>query len=180
MISADGPHSVRADQPGGPTPLVRRVYRRFAGPFREFAAFGLVGAACFLIETTLFNLACFGLGLGAMTSKVLAASVATIFAYTGNRYWTWKDRERVGLTREYLLFYLLNGIALLMGLLLVGFTKYTLKWDTPLPLNAANVLGIGLGSIFRFWAYRKWVFLEATVPIISEPSKDDLQSGRVP
>jgi putative flippase GtrA len=26
-------------------------------------------------------------------------------------------------------------------------------WDT-----AANLLGIGLGAVFRFWSYRRWVW----------------------
>ncbi|MEV4897938.1 GtrA family protein, partial [Nonomuraea sp. NPDC055795] len=34
--------------------------------------------------------------------------------------------------------------------------------------NIANVIGVGLGTLFRFWSYKRWVFLEATEPIPAE------------
>jgi hypothetical protein len=39
-----------------------------------------------------------------------------------------------------------------------------------LAYNAASVIGTGLGTIFRFYAYRKWVFLDPAVQAATAPS----------
>ncbi|TMR96118.1 GtrA family protein [Nonomuraea basaltis] len=145
--------------------FVRRLYERFASLVHELAKFGSIGAVAFLIDLGLLNLCSVVLELGPLTSKVAAATVSTTFAYAGNRYWTFRHREQSGLRREYFLFFLLNGIALLFGMLTIGFTTYTLNLHDTLSLNIANIVGVGLGTLFRYWSYKKWVFLEATEPI---------------
>ncbi|MGP3911850.1 GtrA family protein [Nonomuraea sp. 10N515B] len=145
--------------------FVRRLYERFAALVHELAKFGSIGAVAFVLDTGVYNLFLLGLEWGPLTSKVLATTISATFAYAGNRFWTFRHREQSGLGREYFLFFLLNGIALLFGLLVIGFTKYTLNLDDGLSLNIANFLGVGLGTLFRYWSYKKWVFLEATEPI---------------
>jgi putative flippase GtrA len=142
--------------------FLRHAYERFAELVHELAKFGTVGAFAFLIDVGGLNLLQYGMDWGTQTSKVLATSVATTFAYFGNRYWTYRHREQSGLTREYFLFFLLNGVALLIGLLILGFTSHTLGLNDPLSINVANLIGIGLGTLFRFFSYKKWVFLAAT------------------
>ncbi|MEW9547018.1 GtrA family protein [Nonomuraea sp. NPDC050783] len=144
---------------------VKRLYGRFSSLVHELAKFGSIGAVAFLIDTGLLNLCHVALGLGPLTSKVVATVISTTFAYLGNRYWTFRHREQTGLGREYFLFFLLNGIALLFGMLTIGFTSYTLGLEDPLSVNIANIVGVGLGTLFRYWSYKKWVFLEATEPI---------------
>ncbi|MGP3955518.1 GtrA family protein [Nonomuraea sp. 3N208] len=145
--------------------FVKRLYERFAALVHELAKFGSIGAVAFVLDTAVYNLFLLGLGWGPLTSKVLATTISATFAYAGNRFWTFRHREQSGLGREYFLFFLLNGIALLFGLLVIGFTTYTLNLDDGLSLNIANILGVGLGTLFRYWSYKKWVFLEATEPI---------------
>ncbi|MBG0813392.1 GtrA family protein [Planomonospora sp. ID82291] len=142
--------------------FLRQAYERFADLLHELAKFGTVGAFAFVIDVGGFNLLQYGLQWGTLTSKVVATAVATTFAYVGNRFWTYRHREQSGLTREYFLFFLLNGVALLIGLLVVGFTRYTLGLTDPVSINVANLFGIGLGTLFRFFSYKKWVFLAAT------------------
>jgi putative flippase GtrA len=148
--------------------FVRGLYQRFAALVHELTKFGTIGAAAFVIDTGMLNLFLVGLDLGPMTSKVLATAISTTFAYLGNRFWTFRHREQSGLGREYFLFFLLNGIALLFGVLIIGFTTYTLQLDDVVSLNIANIIGVGLGTLFRYWSYKKWVFLEATEPIPAE------------
>ncbi|MFC4115508.1 GtrA family protein [Nonomuraea zeae] len=145
--------------------FVKRLYERFASLLHELAKFGSIGAIAFVLDTGIYNLFLLGLEWGPMTSKVLATTISATFAYVGNRYWTFRHREQSGLRREYFLFFLLNGVALLFGLLVIGFAKYTLHLHDGLSLNIANFLGVGLGTLFRYWSYKKWVFLEATEPI---------------
>jgi len=147
---------------------MKRLYQRFATLVHELTKFGTIGAAAFVIDTGMYNLFLLGTGLGPLTSKVFATVISATFAYAGNRFWTFRHREQSGLGREYFLFFLLNGIALLFGLLVIGFTTYTLHLDDPLSLNIANIIGVCLGTLFRFWSYKKWVFLEATEPIPAE------------
>ncbi|MGI5283887.1 GtrA family protein [Nonomuraea polychroma] len=158
--------------------LVRRLYDRFASLVHELAKFGSVGAIAFVIDLGLLNFCSVVLDLGPLTSKVAATTVSTTFAYAGNRFWTFRDREQSGLRREYFLFFLLNGIALLFGMLTIGFTTYTLNLHDTLSLNIANIIGVGLGTLFRYWSYKKWVFLEATDPIPLELPETGVRQDR--
>ncbi|MFE3454400.1 GtrA family protein [Nonomuraea sp. NPDC059194] len=148
--------------------FVKRLHGWFATMIHELTKFGIVGALAFVIDTGMLNLFNVVIGMGPLTSKVLATVISATFAYAGNRFWTFRHREQSGLGREYFLFFLLNGIALLFGLLVIGFATYTLKLTDPLSMNIANIVGVGLGTLFRFWSYKRWVFLEATEPIPAE------------
>ncbi|GAA3444281.1 GtrA family protein [Planomonospora venezuelensis] len=142
--------------------FLRHAYERFAVLARELAKFGTIGAIAFVIDFSGTNLLRFGLDWGPLTSKVIATVVAATFAYLGNRYWTFRHREQSGLAREYFLFFLLNGVGLLISMLVIGFVTYTLGLDDPISYNAALLVGTALGTLFRFWSYKRWVFLAAT------------------
>jgi putative flippase GtrA len=44
---------------------------------------------------------------------------------------------------------------------LAAISHYLLDFTSTLADNiAANVIGLGLGTAFRFWSYRRWVFPE--------------------
>ncbi|MEU4513364.1 GtrA family protein [Nonomuraea wenchangensis] len=158
--------------------VVKRLYERFSSLVHELAKFGSIGAVAFVIDTGLLNFCHVVIGLGPLTSKLVATVVSTTFAYLGNRYWTFRHREQTGLGREYFLFFLLNGIALLFGILTIGFTTYTLGLNDTLSVNIANIVGVGLGTLFRYWSYKKWVFLEATEPIPVELPGQSVKQDR--
>ncbi|MBF8186678.1 GtrA family protein [Nonomuraea sp. K274] len=158
--------------------FTKRLYQRFASLVHELAKFGSIGAVAFVLDTGVYNLFLLGLGWGPMTSKVIATTISATFAYAGNRFWTFRHREQSGLGREYFLFFLLNGIALLFGVLVIGFTSLTLGLDDGLSLNIANFVGVGLGTLFRYWSYKKWVFLEATTPIPVELPESGVRQDR--
>ena len=43
----------------------------------------------------------------------------------------------------------------------LAISHYLLDFTSRLADNiAANVIGLGLGTAFRFWSYRRWVFPE--------------------
>jgi putative flippase GtrA len=139
------------------------VLDRLRGSWRillkEVAAFGVVGAVCFVIEIGLFNLLLHQ-HIGPMTSKAISAGIATAFAYIGNRHWSFSHRARTGLGRETSFFFGINLVALIAGELIIALFAYPLGYkDDHWVLTAANVLGIGLGTLFRFWAYKRFVFL---------------------
>lgn len=139
--------------------LTRRLYERFRILIHELAKFGIVGGIAFLVTEVGTNLLHFQVGLGPITSNVIATIVATCVSYAGNRYWTF--RHRVGmdnLAGEYSLFFVLNAIGLAIQLACIGFTYYILGLTDKLSYNVALFLGIALGTLFRFWSYRKWVW----------------------
>jgi putative flippase GtrA len=146
---------------------------------KELSAFGVVGFVNLFVDIGLFNALHFGLGLGPTTAKVLSTGVATTSAYFMNRHWSFSHRARTGLAREYTLFFGLNGIALLMGIAINDVTYYILSRTDQLSMNIANLIGIGIGTIFRFWAYKRWVFLAPdTAAEISDETPAPAETGR--
>jgi putative flippase GtrA len=131
---------------------------------RELSAFGAVGAACFVIDLGLFQALYAHVGLGAVTSKLVSTVVSMTVAYFGHRYWSFAHRARTGLKREYTLFFVVNGLTLLLGLVLVAVVRYPLGQDSALALQIANVVSTAIGTLIRFAAYRTWVFVSAQAP----------------
>lgn len=130
----------------------------------EGGKFLTVGGIGYVVDVTTFNLLRFAGGEGPLydkplTAKVLSVVLATIVTYAGNRQWTWRHRERSGYAREYALFFVLNGIAMGIAVGTLAVSHYVLGFTSPLADNiAANVVGLALGTAFRFWSYRRWVF----------------------
>jgi hypothetical protein len=61
--------------------------------------------------------------------------------------------------REALLCVALNAAGLVLAELVIAGTTYGLGLKGPLAYNAASFIGTGLGTVFRWYAYRKWIFL---------------------
>ncbi|MBK9738024.1 MAG: GtrA family protein [Actinobacteria bacterium] len=139
-----------------------RLYAPFRTLVHEIAKFGIIGMISLVIDVGLFNLLLFGGGPltnKPITAKIVSVAVATTFAYFGNRFWTFRHRGRTNMGREYLLFFFLNGVAMLIAISCLWFSHYVLGFTSALADNiSANVVGLVLGTLFRFWSYRKWVF----------------------
>jgi len=125
---------------------------------KELGAFGIVGAFCFLLDIGLFQLFYGVLSLGPVLAKLLSTLLSMTVAYFGHRHWSFAHRARTGLRREYLLFAVVNGVTLLMGLAIVWFVHGPLGHDSALVLQAANIASIVLGTAVRYVCYRFWVF----------------------
>lgn len=140
------------------------VQGRVAGAARrlgaEVAKFGTVGAVAFVIDVGLFNILRAGvLADSPLTAKTISVIVATTFAFVANRHWTYRDRARTGYGRETALFFATNAAALLISWACLAFTHYLLGLDSQLADNiSGNVIAVALGTMFRFWVYRTWVF----------------------
>jgi putative flippase GtrA len=131
---------------------------------KELSAFGTVGAACFLIEIGLFQLLYAVVGAGAVTSKLLATLVSMTVAFFAHRYWSFSHRDQLGMRRQYLVFMVINGVTLVLGLAIVALVRYPLGQEGALVLQVANVGSIVLGSVVRYLSYRRWVFPAQAVP----------------
>jgi putative flippase GtrA len=144
----------------------RRTLRsRLAGPARELAKFGTVGAVGFLVNFAVFNLCVHALDLAVVRSGVIATFVAICTNYVGNRYWTYRESDRSQRTREVSLFFLFSGIGLLIENGVLAVSYYGFGFTSTVASNIAkNVIGLGLGTAFRFWSYRTWVFQALPAP----------------
>lgn len=133
---------------------------------RELMKFGLVGAVAYVVDVTVFNVLRYGGGGGPLedkplTAKAISVAVATVVAWLGNRYWTFRRRRRAAARREFALFVLMNIAGMGIALVCLGVSHYVLGLTSPLADNiSANVVGLVLGTAFRFWAYRTLVFTE--------------------
>ena len=137
---------------------VRGVYERFRQLIHEGARFGVVGGIGFVITDGGTNLLLSPLH-GWLKANVIATLAAMIVTYLGSRYWTFRHRERGGMGRETVLFFVLNGMGLGIQLACIGITNYALGRTDRLAANIALLVGICLGTLFRFWSYRKWVWI---------------------
>jgi putative flippase GtrA len=135
-----------------------RAYYRLSHLVRELMKFGVVGSLAYVVDIGVFNLMLHATDKP-LTSKTVSTVLATTVAYAGNRTWTFRRRRRSTVRREYTLFFLLNGVGLVIALACLGFSHYVLGFTGRLADNiAANVVGLALGTAFRFWSYRRWVF----------------------
>ncbi len=143
---------------------------RVSALLHEVARFGVVGGVAFIVDTTIFNVCLLGIGLGPLTSKTISVAFGATVAFAGNRFWTWRHRKASGLAREYFLYFIFNAVGLLISILCLGFSHYILgnAWgwfQSPLADNlSANGVGLVLGTLFRFYSYRRWVFLPPEAP----------------
>lgn len=148
-----------------PITRARGLYATFRTLIHELAKFGVVGAVNYVLDAGLSNLFHFGIGLGPITSKTLSTAIAATSSYFMNRHWTWRDRARTGVVREYRLFMLLSVVALGITLAPLGVAYYVFDWRGKLAFNlSANIVGVGLAMVFRFWSFKRWVFLEPKAP----------------
>jgi putative flippase GtrA len=137
-----------------------RAYYRLGHLARELMKFGVVGGLAYAVDIVVFNVVLHATDKP-LTSKTISTVVATTFSYAGNRTWTFRRRSRSTVRREYTLFFLLNGVGLLISLTCLAISHYLLGFTSTLADNiAANVVGLALGTAFRFWSYRRWVFPE--------------------
>jgi putative flippase GtrA len=125
---------------------------------KELSAFGVVGVVAFFIDVGLFQLLYAHAGAGAVTAKLISTLVSMTVAYVGHRYWSFSHRARTGVRREYVMFAVINGGTLLIGLAIVAFVRYSLQQDGALVLQVANLASIAIGTLIRYFSYRYWVF----------------------
>lgn len=126
---------------------------------KEVAAFGVVGALGFIIDVGLFNLFLHTTH-SPVIAKTISTTVATVVTYVGNRHLSFSHRARTRLGREAGFFFLINLIALVFSLVVFWIFSHPLGYrDDQFVLNVVNLFTIGLGTVFRFWSYKRFVFL---------------------
>jgi putative flippase GtrA len=140
-------------------PSVLREYVR--GSWRvllkELTAFGFIGALALVIDVGIFTWLA---PHGALKAKAASTAVSTTFAYFGNRYLSFSHRARSGLARETSYFFGINFVTLVFSELVIGFFVYALNYGHGSRMVFfVNLATIAIGTVFRFWSYKRFVFL---------------------
>ena len=162
----------------GPVRLLRSAIALVDRLAHELVKFGVVGLLGYVVDVGAFNALRYAGGEGPLydkplTAKALSVTVATLVTYFGNRHWTWRRRGRRAFHREYALFFAFNGIGLVIAVACLFVSHYLLGLTSPLADNiSANVVGLVLGTVFRFWAYRTFVF-PAVAEVRLDPANPD-------
>lgn len=141
------------------------MINRFKAAWHLFVAelmkFGTVGGLAFLVNAgvvwilmhTVFQ------DGGHVKAKAIATVVATLFSWVANRYWTFRDKRQSDTKKELVQFLIANGIGMMIELGCVVVSYYVLGLTSPTAsFISGTIVGTALGTIFRYFAYRFWVY----------------------
>ncbi|MFF3445415.1 GtrA family protein [Streptosporangium sp. NPDC002721] len=155
--------------------IANAVLTRLPEPLRALALrhheplkFAVVGGTAFLVDNAVF----YGLKLTVLepkpvTAKIIAVLVATIVSYVLNREWSFRTRGGRERRHEAALFFLVSGFGLVLSSAPLWISRYVFRLETPdvslvtqeiADFVSAQVVGTLIAMVFRFWAFRKWVF----------------------
>jgi len=151
------------------------LYQRFRHLIHEGFKFLVIGAVGTIVT---FGVANALHDIGKYKAITITTILATVVTFLGNRYWTFRHRQGAGTTRESILFFVLNAVGLLIYYACIGLTDAAGLGGSKLWYNAALVVGTVLGTIFRFWSYRKWVWKAKHPPALSADEPDHQNRDR--
>ena len=96
-----------------------------------------------------------------ITAKVVSVVVATTVSWLGSRYLTFRRTRGRSVRAETVLFALTNLVGLTIAAGCLYVSHYVLGFTTQFADNVSgNVIGVLLGNVFRYFAYRYIVFTE--------------------
>lgn len=150
---------------------------RLLSPFltREVLTFLAVGGTGYVVDVTAFNVLRGAGPLATMdpsVARTLAVLAAMTVTYAGNRAFTWSGTANR--RREVALFVLFNVIAFGFSVVTLVISHDILRLTSRLADNiSANVVGLALGTAFRFVTYRTFVFAPAPT---DEPARQSAGS----
>lgn len=132
---------------------------------RQLLSFGLVGGVGLIVDVGVFNLLRATIlepqdvHSGPIIAKAISTSLAIIVNWIGNRLWTFRAHRRTDVVREGVEFAIVSIIGGSISLVCLWISHYVLGHDSLLADNiATNVIGLLLGTAFRFTLYRLWVY----------------------
>jgi len=138
--------------------LVTATYKRFRQLIHEGAKFCVIGGIGAVVTLGGADILHNHLAVGKYTALTVSTLIATVVTFVGNRHWTFKHRSGKGTTHESVMFFVLNGVGLLIGYGCIWLVQTGFGLSGALWYDFANFLGLVFGTLFRFWSYRKWVW----------------------
>lgn len=133
----------------------------------EAGRFLAVGGLATVVALVLFNLLLHGYGSSTLavladrpiTAYLLANVVGMVVSYRGSRHWAFRDRPPVHADGGRTAFVVINVVTMALPVACLLVSRRLLGLDDPVSDNvAANVVGLVLGTVARFWLFRRFVF----------------------
>ena len=147
------------------TPVGSALARLWHGLLAYLVKFGVVGFIGLIIDVALFNLLRLGVfGEGhwaqsAIGAKTISTSVAIVFNWLGNRYWTFRHHRRRNYLREFAEYAIVSVGGMLIALGCLWISHHWLGYTSLFADHvSSHVVGLALGTAFRILLYRYWVF----------------------
>jgi putative flippase GtrA len=138
---------------------------------RDLVRFAAVGCTGLLVDIGVFNLLRTTVlpdgrvGGAALVAKAIAATLAIVTNWAGNRWWTFRGRRQTRMLPELLSFVAVSLAGSAIAVLCLAVSHFVLGLTSSLADNlSANGVGLILGSMFRFAATRAWVFRDHPIP----------------
>ena len=145
--------------------------RRIMLKHRELLRFAVVGAVCFAVTNVVnYSLKWTILEAHPVTALGMAVVIATIVSYILNREWSFHTRGGRERHHEAALFFLISGIGVFLNSAPLWVSRYMLDLKAPdvtvftqetADFISGMIVGTLLAMVFRWWAFKKWVFPEA-------------------
>jgi putative flippase GtrA len=124
----------------------------------EMAKFGVVGIVGVVIQLVVFRILLESMPGASVRANVIATLVAIGTNYIGYRYWVYRDTDPKTRSREITLFLIFSGIGLVIQNAVLYALTYGLDIHGKSVAMVFTLIGIGVATLFRFWAYRTFVF----------------------
>ncbi len=133
----------------------------------ESGKFAVVGIVSTIVSVLTFNLLAHGywfldeapLRDHVITAYVVASLAGMVVSYRGSRSWVFRHREPTHPDGGRTAFFVINVVTMLLPIGCLWFTRDVLGLDDPLSDNiSANVVGLFLGFVARFFLFRRFVF----------------------
>ncbi|MGW8432096.1 GtrA family protein [Curtobacterium citreum] len=152
----------------------------------QLARFGVVGAVGFVVDFSIFNLlratvlSPDEVHSGPFWAKVVSTAVAIVVNWIGNRYWTFRHQRRSLVAREGFEFLVVSLGGMVISLGCLGISHYLLGFTSAFADNVSgNVIGLALGTLFRFWLYKVWVYHPDRVERETTDERDEVPATTV-
>jgi putative flippase GtrA len=143
-------------------------YRDIAIRHRELVKFVLVGGTTWVIDTAIFLvLKTTILEPKPVTAKVISVTIATLVSYGLNRGWSFRTRGGRERHHEAVLYVFISSISVAVYAGPLWVSRYVLNLRIPsvtlftehmADFVSGQIVGVLLGMVFRWWAFRRWVF----------------------
>lgn len=152
---------------------------------REVMTFLAVGGTGYVVDVVAFNLLRSMhpfVSLDPSVARTLAVAVAMCVTYAGNRSLTWRHHTSGNRRREVSLFVVFNIIGFGFSILTLVLSHDVLGLTSRLADNiSANVVGLALGTVFRYVTYKRFVFATPSTDMASvAPGRADVAAREVP
>ncbi|WP_018681882.1 GtrA family protein [Actinokineospora enzanensis] len=147
--------------------------RPLAVKHRELLKFGIVGSIAYVVDNgTWYLLKLTILEPKPIVAKTIGVILATIVSYILNREWSFDTRGGRERHHEAALFFVISGISILFYTGPLALSRYVLDLQVPnvSPFTQevadflfGSIVGTVIAMLFRWWAFKRWVFPHADV-----------------